>query len=124
MLGEMDLPGCSGVDLYPAERRTEIDSWNALIYPAVNNGVYRSGFATTQARITAQKIPVLPCRLDPLGVRRPRCTRKERNISCCLLPRRPPTTRSRRSCGRRWMQSRERSPPRGSSRGTDLQRRT
>jgi len=36
------------LDLYPEGLRTEIDRWNALIYPAVNNGVYRAGFATTQ----------------------------------------------------------------------------
>lgn len=37
------------LDLYPAPLRAEIDRWNALIYPAVNNGVYRAGFATTQS---------------------------------------------------------------------------
>ncbi len=37
------------LDLYPEPLRGEIDRWNALIYPAVNNGVYRTGFATTQA---------------------------------------------------------------------------
>jgi putative glutathione S-transferase len=26
-----------------------IDAWNERIYPAINNGVYRAGFATTQA---------------------------------------------------------------------------
>ena len=36
------------VDLYPAELREEIDALNARIYPALNNGVYRAGFATTQ----------------------------------------------------------------------------
>ena len=36
------------VDLYPDALRSEIDAWNARIYPALNNGVYRAGFATTQ----------------------------------------------------------------------------
>lgn len=36
------------LDLYPAPLREEIDTLNARIYPAVNNGVYRAGFATTQ----------------------------------------------------------------------------
>ena len=36
------------VDLYPADLREEIDALNARIYPALNNGVYRAGFATTQ----------------------------------------------------------------------------
>ncbi|HEX4407319.1 MAG TPA: glutathione S-transferase family protein [Xanthobacteraceae bacterium] len=35
-------------DYYPAELRGEIDSVNDLIYPAINNGVYRAGFATGQ----------------------------------------------------------------------------
>lgn len=37
------------VDLYPADRQAEIDQWNDRIYPAVNNGVYRCGFAQRQA---------------------------------------------------------------------------
>lgn len=39
----------SGPDFYPAALRAEIDRWNDLIYPNVNNGVYRAGFATTQS---------------------------------------------------------------------------
>jgi len=35
-------------DLYPGHLRTEIDELNALVYATVNNGVYRSGFATSQ----------------------------------------------------------------------------
>ena len=36
-------------DFYPAALRDEIDRINDLTYKAINNGVYRSGFATTQA---------------------------------------------------------------------------
>ena len=36
-------------DYYPPELRSEIDAVNDLVYANVNNGVYRSGFATTQA---------------------------------------------------------------------------
>lgn len=36
------------VDLYPEALRAEIDTLNERIYPALNNGVYRTGFATTQ----------------------------------------------------------------------------
>ena len=36
-------------DYYPAALRPEIDRINDLVYATVNNGVYRSGFATTQA---------------------------------------------------------------------------
>ena len=35
--------------LCPDDLREEIDRWNALIYPSVNNGVYRAGFATAQS---------------------------------------------------------------------------
>lgn len=37
-----------GVDLYPEGLRDEIDALNDHIYPRLNNGVYRTGFATTQ----------------------------------------------------------------------------
>ncbi|KAB7647898.1 glutathione S-transferase family protein [Polymorphobacter fuscus] len=39
------LPG----DFYPEAARATIDAINAEIYQAVNNGVYKAGFATTQA---------------------------------------------------------------------------
>jgi len=42
-----DLTG-NDLDLYPAPLRGEIDALNERIYPAVNNGVYRAGFATSQ----------------------------------------------------------------------------
>ncbi len=35
-------------DLYPEHLRPQIDELNDLVYATVNNGVYRSGFATTQ----------------------------------------------------------------------------
>src|SRR4029453_4387306 len=36
-------------DYYPPALREEIDRVNALVYDNVNNGVYRAGFATSQA---------------------------------------------------------------------------
>ncbi|MGX9244168.1 glutathione S-transferase family protein [Pantoea dispersa] len=36
------------LDLYPEDLHPEIDALNATIYPRLNNGVYRTGFATTQ----------------------------------------------------------------------------
>ncbi len=35
-------------DYYPEALRPVIDHWNEFIYPNINNGVYRCGFATTQ----------------------------------------------------------------------------
>ena len=40
--------GDASVDLYPRALRAEIDALNEAIYPTVNNGVYRAGFAATQ----------------------------------------------------------------------------
>jgi len=38
----------NALDFYPEPLRERIDQLNERIYPAVNNGVYRAGFATTQ----------------------------------------------------------------------------
>jgi putative glutathione S-transferase len=40
--------GDASLDLYPARLRREIDEVNDLVYAAINNGVYRCGFARTQ----------------------------------------------------------------------------
>jgi putative glutathione S-transferase len=42
-----DITG-NDLDLYPNALRGVIDELNERIYPAVNNGVYRAGFATSQ----------------------------------------------------------------------------
>lgn len=36
------------IDLFPPAHREAIDAFNVRIYPGLNNGVYRAGFATTQ----------------------------------------------------------------------------
>lgn len=46
---EMNAFANASVDLYPEPLRPAIDEINALVYNTVNNGVYRAGFATTQA---------------------------------------------------------------------------
>ncbi|MCM2291190.1 glutathione S-transferase family protein [Allorhizobium sp. BGMRC 0089] len=43
-----DLTG-NRLDFYPQDLREEIDQLNSRIYDRVNNGVYKAGFATTQA---------------------------------------------------------------------------
>lgn len=54
-------------DFCPAHLRNEIDALNAWIYPNVNNGVYRSGFATTQEAYKEAVIPLFET-LDRLEV--------------------------------------------------------
>ena len=44
-----DAAGAAAGDLAPAALLPEIDAVNARIYATVNNGVYRAGFATSQA---------------------------------------------------------------------------
>lgn len=39
----------NSIDLYPEDLRDDIDALNERIYPKLNNGVYRAGFAITQA---------------------------------------------------------------------------
>jgi putative glutathione S-transferase len=48
-----DAFGTPTSDYYPAAFRREIDEVNALVYENVNNGVYRCGFAGTQAAYEA-----------------------------------------------------------------------
>lgn len=51
------------LDLYPQALHSEIDAVNAWIYPNINNGVYRSGFAQSQ-RAHAQAVEQLFDALD------------------------------------------------------------
>ncbi len=55
-------------DYYPAELRAEIDKVNELVYANVNNGVYRTGFALTQAAYE-EGFKKLFAALDELEVR-------------------------------------------------------
>ncbi|MGH7966073.1 MAG: glutathione S-transferase family protein [Candidatus Binatia bacterium] len=45
---EFNAVGNAGIDFSPKELRGEIDAINDFVYPNINNGVYRCGFATTQ----------------------------------------------------------------------------
>jgi putative glutathione S-transferase len=46
---EFDDVGAKPGDYYPEASRNGIDALNEYIYPNINNGVYRAGFATSQA---------------------------------------------------------------------------
>ena len=46
------------LDLWPEELQAEIDPVNARIYDTLNNGVYKSGFATTQTAYDAAVHPL------------------------------------------------------------------
>jgi len=59
----------SALDLYPVDLRQEIDQLNNYVYEYVNDGVYRAGFATSQAvyeqavRLLFHALEVLESRL-------------------------------------------------------------
>ena len=53
-----DAAGARPGDYYPPELRPEIDAVNARIYDTLNNGVYKSGFATTQKAYEEAVLPL------------------------------------------------------------------
>lgn len=62
-----------GAPLWPADLRAEIEALNARIYPGLNNGVYRAGFATAETayREAAEEVfATLDWLEDRLAVRR------------------------------------------------------
>lgn len=58
MNSAFDDVGAVPGDLYPPEKRGEIDQLNDRIYETLNNGVYRSGFSTTQEAYEEAVIPL------------------------------------------------------------------
>lgn len=53
-----DGVGAAAGDYYPNDLRSEIDAVNERVYDTVNNGVYKSGFATTQDAYEEAVIPL------------------------------------------------------------------
>jgi glutathionyl-hydroquinone reductase len=58
MNSAFDRAGARGGDYYPKVLRTQIDQINTHVYSNVNNGVYRAGFATSQAAYEAAVLPL------------------------------------------------------------------
>jgi putative glutathione S-transferase len=59
MLGSaFDHAGAKSGDYYPQPLHAEIDMVNQRVYDTLNNGVYKSGFATTQAAYEAAVEPL------------------------------------------------------------------
>jgi glutathionyl-hydroquinone reductase len=59
MLGSaFDQVGAAPGDYYPAASRADIDAINQRVYDTLNNGVYKAGFATTQAAYEAAVVPL------------------------------------------------------------------
>ena len=65
-----EFKGIAGddTDYYPAALRAEVDRVNDFVYPKINNGVYRCGFAKSQAAYD-QAYDALFAALDELEVR-------------------------------------------------------
>ena len=53
-----DEVGAKAGDYYPESLRAEIDKLNERIYETLNNGVYKSGFATTQEAYEDAVVPL------------------------------------------------------------------
>ena len=53
-----DSIGATAGDYYPEALRAEIETLNDRIYETVNNGVYKSGFATTQEAYNEAIVPL------------------------------------------------------------------
>jgi len=65
---EFDEVGASGPRFCPPELESDIDDVNAFVYDTINNGVYRSGFATTQEAYE-EAVTALFAALDQLELR-------------------------------------------------------
>ena len=63
-----DEVGATAVNFLPAELLAEIDTVNEFVYSAVNNGVYKAGFATTEAAYKEAVITLFDA-LDTLEAR-------------------------------------------------------
>jgi len=65
---QFDDVGASGPRFCPPELESDIDDVNAFVYDTINNGVYRSGFATSQEAYE-EAVSALFAALDQLELR-------------------------------------------------------
>jgi putative glutathione S-transferase len=65
---EFDRVGAGGPRFCPPELMDDIDEVNAFVYTSINNGVYKSGFATTQEAYE-EAVRTLFAALDTLELR-------------------------------------------------------
>ena len=65
---QFDEVGASGPRFCPPELESDIDDINAFVYDAINNGVYKSGFATTQEAYE-EAVTALFAALDQIDLR-------------------------------------------------------
>jgi len=65
---QFDEVGASGPRFCPPELESDIDDINAFVYDAINNGVYKSGFATTQEAYE-EAVTTLFAALDQIDLR-------------------------------------------------------
>lgn len=63
-----DACGANDLDLYPKPHRQQIDALNDEVYHAVNNGVYKAGFAASQDAYDKAVVPLFAM-LDRLEAR-------------------------------------------------------
>ncbi|WP_456304401.1 glutathione S-transferase family protein [Acidisoma cellulosilyticum] len=89
MNSAFDGVGATAEDFYPEPLRPNIDAINSEIYERVNNGVYRAGFATSQAAYEEAVMPLFVTldRLEALlGKQRYLCGDKVTEADWRLFP--------------------------------------
>jgi glutathionyl-hydroquinone reductase len=67
MNSAFDQVGARNGDYYPKDLRAEIDQINNYVYSTINNGVYKAGFATSQAAYEEAVTPLFQS-LDQLEI--------------------------------------------------------
>lgn len=86
--GLNELAKNPSLDLTPPELKGKIETWNQIVYPKVNNGVYRCGFAQSQEaydRAVNEVFSTLDEIEDHLGSNRYLCGERLTLADVCLF---------------------------------------